>query len=99
MCEAMASLVCNSSQLKSPIYRLKRKTFRRKICNKCDLGIVEDIKHLEMQCPYYNDERIELQESLGSLNSEIATRVMNDSQNFSTSLWENILSMLLFNQW
>ena len=75
MCEIMASLVCDASLLKSTDYRLKKKTFSHKICNKCDLGILETINHLlVMQCPFYSSERYELYALLEQMNSELANR-------------------------
>ena len=75
-------MVCDSSPLKSNDYRPKKKSFIHKIFNKCDLGIIEDMNHLEMQCPFYNDERKNLQESLGQINNEISNRILNDSMNY-----------------
>ena len=77
MCETMASLVCDTSLLRSTDYMIKKKTFSNKICDKCYLGIIESMKHLVMQCPFYSEESGEMFASLGRLNSEVATRVMN----------------------
>ena len=57
MCETVASIVCDTSLLKSTGYRLKKKTFGQKMCDRCDLGINEDARHIIMQCPFYCEER------------------------------------------
>ena len=44
------SLVCGKSLLKATDYRLKGKAFSHKICNKCDLGITENVQHLIFEC-------------------------------------------------
>ena len=57
MCERMASLACNTSLLKATDYRLKGKTVGYKMCDLCDLGITEDIRHVVMQCPFFEPHR------------------------------------------
>ena len=46
-CDKMAAL------LKASDYRLKGKTFGFKMCNRCDPGIMEDVRHIIMQCPFF----------------------------------------------
>ena len=46
MCEEMATPVCETGLLKSTDCRLKRMTFSNKMCSNCDLGILEDVKHI-----------------------------------------------------
>ena len=82
MCETMAALVCDASSLKSSDYRIKKKSHSYKICTKCDLGIIEGIIHLIMQCPFYSAETQELFDSLEHMGSEIASRVTRDSLNY-----------------
>ena len=54
MCELMASLMCDTSVLKATNIRLRGKTFRYKVCLKCDLGMTENVKCFtvvsEMKC-------------------------------------------------
>ena len=78
----MAALVCDSSLLKSTDYRIKKKSYSYKICTKCELGIIEDIRHIVMQCPYFNNETIQLYESLEQMDDDIASRVMRDAPNY-----------------
>ena len=82
MCEIMAKLVCDAGLLKSTDYRLKGKSFSNKICIKCELGALEDIKHLLMQCPSYNEERMYLHQSLIQLGTDVATHIVNDAANY-----------------
>ena len=86
MCEVMASLACDTSLLKSTDYRLKGKTFSHKICNRCDLGTIENIHHLIMQCPFYVDERVEMYRQLRTIDSETVRNVLNDPQNIFHTL-------------
>ena len=57
MCELLAAIVCDTSLIKATDYRLKKKTFRFKMRNMCDLGILENARHIIMQCPFYSEER------------------------------------------
>ena len=68
MCETVASILCDTSLLKTTDYRLKGKTFGYKMCSRCDLGIQEDARHVLMQCPFYNRERKKLFDSLESIS-------------------------------
>ena len=78
MCEIMASLVCEAGLLRSTDYRLKKHSHSSRICDKCDLGIVESANHTVMQCPFFNDESRDLFYSIERINSEVANRVIND---------------------
>ena len=53
MCEKMAAMSCNKSLLKATDYHLKGNTFRYKVCDRCDLGITGDIRHIVMQCLFF----------------------------------------------
>ena len=78
MCETMASLVCDTSLLRSTDYRLKKQTPSMRACDKCQLGTPESVWHLVMQCPYYEDLSSELFASIEHLGTEVATRLIND---------------------
>ena len=82
----MASLVCDSSLLKTSDYRLKGKSISHRICTKCELGILEDIKHLLMQCPYYTEERAQLQNSIQLIGTELSDRIINDPLNYFNTI-------------
>ena len=82
MCETMAALVCDTSLLKATDYRLKKKSYSHKICTRCDLGSVEDIRHLVMQCPGFSNQMSELFEKLLQMDNETADRVAHDPVNY-----------------
>ena len=81
MFETMASLVCDTSLLKSTDYRLKGKTHSQKMCNRCDLGAIENIFHLIMQCPFYVDERVMMYRQLEELGTDAVKAVLDDPPN------------------
>ena len=78
----MATLVCDAGLLKSTYYRLKGKSFSSNMCGKCDLGILESIHHLVMQCPYYSQDRAGLHQSLNLTESDVAAQIINDPMNY-----------------
>ena len=61
-------------------YGLKQKTIGFKMCNRCDLGIRENAWHIIRQCPYHNDERVEMYRELESLGDIWQSRLSERSQ-------------------
>ena len=81
MCEVMASLVCDTSTLKATGTRLKGKSFSHKVCTKWQLGITKSIKHIVMQCPFYNDIRVRMYKELSGRGSGNISNLLKDSPN------------------
>ena len=50
-CETMVKLLCHASLLKIDDVRLKSLTIANKLCTICDLGSVDDARHMVMECP------------------------------------------------
>ena len=67
MCEKMAALVNDASKLKAHDCSLKKASFWAKACTNCDLGIVEDTKHVIMQCPQNEEVRKEMFQEIKEL--------------------------------
>ena len=78
MCETIASILCDSSLLKTTDYRLKGKTYGYKMCHRCDLGSPEDARHIILQCPYFSDERRNLFEALERSSNLWANEIINN---------------------
>ena len=57
MCEAMSKSVCHASLLKHDDPRLKRLSMSNRTSIACDMYCVEDIFHVIMQCPAYQEDR------------------------------------------
>ena len=57
MCEIMARLVCYASRLKSDDVRYKGASLSTVRGQFCDLGVVENVVHILMQCPAFEDKR------------------------------------------
>ena len=68
MCEKMTAIVTESSLLKANDLRLKNKSFWSKACVRCDLSSLEDIRHIVMQCPYFEYIRQEMFDEIEQLN-------------------------------
>ena len=82
MCEVMASLVCDTSLLRSTDYRLKRKTFSNRICDKCSMTTLESVWHIVMQCPFYSDDSTALFNALRDLDNETSRRIVNEPADY-----------------
>ena len=81
MCESLARLVCKTSLLKSDDYRLKGLAPSNRVCNQCDLYASENVKHILMQCPTMEDDRVKLYQRLSSIDRTIEERMKNEPQN------------------
>ena len=68
-CETMCKLICRASELKCDSYLFKNNPLVRPYCDMCNTLSIENVEHLLMQCPYFNDRR------------EILPREINDSEN------------------
>ena len=78
MCETLARIVCKSSLLKSDDFRLKGLTPSFRICSNCDLYAPEDIRHLLMQCPAMESDRVNLYHNLSLIDPSIKERMENE---------------------
>ena len=56
-CESMVKILCHASLLKVDDVRLKRLPVAAKFCTLCDLGSVDDAKHMVMECPSLQPRR------------------------------------------
>ena len=50
------------------------------MCNRCDLGCIEDVKHLIMQCPYFEAKRARMYEEIKQLNTDELNEVQSNTQ-------------------
>ena len=67
-CETMIRLLCRSSKLKSDDVTLKNSSVASKFCPLCDLGVLDDVAHLVMQCPSLQDIRTVMLNEISTLN-------------------------------
>ena len=77
MCEILASIVCDTSLLKDTDYRIKNKPFGFKMCHRCELGILENARHLILQCPFYEIERANMFNEIESVNDTWREKISN----------------------
>ena len=66
-CEAMVKLITHTSLLKSDDGRLRRLPFGSKMCNLCELGIIEDANHMIMQCHSHEPHRINMNNEINAI--------------------------------
>ena len=87
ICEKMAALVCNSSLLKAHDVRLKRESFWTKTCSRCELSLLEDTRHIGMQCPFYENKIKEMYDEI----SKIECDEINEAFAFPQNMFHMIL--------
>ena len=80
MCEKMSAIVSDSSLLKANDVKLKNKSFWSKVSVRCNLSIIEDAKHVIMQCPFYENLRQDMYEEIELLNCESITTALRNAQ-------------------
>ena len=59
-CEVMVKVLCHASLLRVDDVRLKRLPIAAKFCTLCDLGSLDDAKHMVLQCPMLQLKRTEM---------------------------------------
>ena len=77
ICEKMSSLVCSCSSLRGHDVKLKKGSFWSKCCTRCNLAVIEDPKHIIMQCPYYEERTTYLFDDIRRLGCSIIDDVMS----------------------
>ena len=80
MCEKMVAMVTDSSLLKGHDLRLKNASHWSKTCERCDLGLIEDLKHIVLQCPFYEEHRGNMYREIAHLQCEEITDAMSNPQ-------------------
>ena len=66
MCEYMAKFICHARRLKCDDVRLKSLSPCNRVCSECDMYryVVENVRHMVMQCPIHEGDRILLYQNL-----------------------------------
>ena len=77
MCENLAKIVCKTSKLKVDDYRLKHLSHSHRTCSQCDSFAVEDIEHIFMQCPAFDDIRRDMYNNFAGLKPSIQSAINN----------------------
>ena len=70
-CETMAKLICRASKLKSDSYLFRNDPSNRPYCDMCHDFAVENVEHLLIHCPYFNDDRISMFKEMVELEGNL----------------------------
>ena len=62
--ENLVKIVSRYSKLKADDYRLNGLSQSHKVCSRCDLYAIENIEHMLMQCPAYEEAQSEMYEEI-----------------------------------
>ena len=66
-CETVVKLLSHASILKDDDVRLKGSPMFSKFCEDCDLGVVDDVRHLVLQCPKRQVKRTEMMNAIENI--------------------------------
>ena len=75
----MAKLVCNASMLKSDDLSLRKETYGARMCIEYELEIEENVKHIVMQCPVFENSRKNMLQRIEDLPNDIGSTVQVNS--------------------
>ena len=70
-CEVMVKLLCHTSLLKDDNCKLRKTSIWTRMCYLCDLGCIENANHVIMQCPFQQDMRNEMFDSISAIYNDI----------------------------
>ena len=76
--ETMAKLLCRASRLKCDDPLLKGTSTSSRMCTNCDLGVVENMYHMIMQCPYTEDVRVSMYKEIEKGAVDFSTRMISN---------------------
>ena len=76
-CEILAKLICHASMLKSDDFKLKRQSNVHKMCELCDDFVIEDARHLILQCTYFQNQREDLMLKINDFENRTGANVTN----------------------
>ena len=78
--ENMTKIICRASKLKCDDTSLKGALASLKTCELCDLYAPENIFHLLMQCPHFQDSRKEMYGMIYLIHPQVKTVLENEPQ-------------------
>ena len=102
MCETMVKIICRTSKLKVDDYSLKGGTHSLKACDKCEMYAVEDIFHILMQCPFFQNDMKELYAEIRLVTPNLLEEMDKDNSTaiyhllgkpFENAPWEEQVKM------
>ena len=102
-CETMARSVCHASQLKDDDFRLFGSSHSERICTCCELGIIETVNHVVMQCPNTDSIRRQMFKDIHDSDPAISNELrQRPDQTFNWLMGkqpENIETSVMVQMW
>ena len=90
--ETLSKLICHVSALKVDDVRLKGSTLASKSCTLFDLGHEEDVTHLVLQCPAFEDVRSDMFSEICQLPNKLGANLLeNEVDSLGILLSRNIV--------
>ena len=78
-CEIMVKLLSHASMLKNDDIRLKSLPMASRFCDLCDLGVMDDAKHMIMQCPALQQFRNEMFNELTNIEDGSGREILDSA--------------------
>ena len=78
-CEIMVKLLSHASMLKNDDVRLKSLPMASRFCDLCDLGVMDDAKHMIMQCPALQQFRNEMFNELTNIEDGSGREILDSA--------------------
>ena len=94
----MVKLISHASLLKNDDVRLKSMPMYSRFCGDCDLADVDDVKHLMLQCPKWQDDRTEMLNMIENIPDGSGQRLLNAQGDLTLALLGKIDDRLMFEQ-
>ena len=85
-CETMVKIICNVSLLKSDNYLLDNAVFSKKVCERCDDFVLEDAKHVILQCASTNELRVEMFLEIERMPDGIGKHIVDSSEDILATI-------------
>ena len=97
-CETIVKLISHASLLKVDDVRLRGASSFSKFCVDCDLGVVDDIRHLVLQCPKWQTGRTEMMNEIENIPDGRGVALLNSQCDLVIALLGGIDNVYTYEQ-
>ena len=77
----MVKILSRASRLKSDDFNLHGKSLNERMCTNCNLALVEDVRHIILQCPFNEPELRKLDVDLRQLQDGSGVYALDSADN------------------
>ena len=84
--ELMIKLICNTSKLRADDFMLVGECYGERVCPNCDAFVIEDIRHIVLQCEYTQDLRAICFEEINNMPNGIGRYVLYNTDDILATM-------------